>query len=298
MRILFITMVMMAISIAACKQDASQKTIALKYSDESYTLVKKGEGPAPKDGDFSIFSILVEGDDGTVLLDRTDESIWAKFKVHSDSSKFRQSSPVDEMLSYLAQGDSAILVYELDSLEKMNPVVANINKITYQVSIKEVLTEEEMEQKDAEEQKEKEADRNIAKEKEATVAARVAEILEGFKNGTLEGVQTTESGLQYVIEKQGEGEVPKVSELVNVHYYGVLESDGSMFDNSYKRGDLFSFPVGQGRVIQGWDEALLLMPKGTEAVFFIPFELAYGAAGRPPRIPEKANLVFFIEYPE
>ena len=56
MRILFITMVMLAISIAACKQDASQKTIALKYSDESYTLVKKGEGPAPKDGDFSIFS--------------------------------------------------------------------------------------------------------------------------------------------------------------------------------------------------------------------------------------------------
>jgi FKBP-type peptidyl-prolyl cis-trans isomerase len=71
-----------------------------------------------------------------------------------------------------------------------------------------------------------------------------------------------------------------------------------MFDNSYQRGTPFRFPVGQGQVIQGWDEALQLMPKGSEAIFFIPFELAYGAAGRPPQIPEKAMLVFYIEYPE
>ena len=107
---------------------------------------------------------------------------------------------------------------------------------------------------------------------------------------------STDSGLQYVIEKEGTGAKPNTGDAVSVHYYGILESNGDMFDNSYQRGDFFSFEVGKGRVIKGWDEALLLMNKGTEAVFFIPFELAYGAAGRPPRIPEQAMLVFYIEY--
>jgi hypothetical protein len=147
MRFVFITMAIVAIFLTACKQDSSKNEIALKYSDESYTLVKKGEGPAPNEGDFSIFSILVQGDDGTVLLDRTDESIYAKFQVDSDSNKLKQSSPVDEMLTYLAQGDSAVLVYELDSMEKMNPAVANMNSISYQVSIKEILSAEQMQEK-------------------------------------------------------------------------------------------------------------------------------------------------------
>jgi len=241
---------------------------------------------------------MIKGDDGRVLLDRSGEANYGTFKIPADSTGFRKGSPVDELLTLLVEGDSVVMVYELDSLERQNPSVKDLNSISYEIAIKEVLSQEEMDARNEEDNKKKEAAREVAKEKEAVVSVKVTEALSAYKTNALgDDLKSTESGMEYLLVKEGTGPVPKVGDLVDVHYYGVLESDGEMFDNSYQRGDYFNFPVGQGRVIKGWDEALQVMPKGSEGIFFIPFELAYGAAGRPPRIPEKAMLVFFIEYP-
>lgn len=107
-------------------------------------------------------------------------------------------------------------------------------------------------------------------------------------------IETTMSGLKYVVVEKGRGEKAKKGDLVSVHYSGYLK-DGSSFDSSVKRNKPFQFSVGRGSVIKGWDEGLQLMHVGDKIRFIIPYNLAYGEAGRPPIIPEKAELTFDIE---
>lgn len=104
---------------------------------------------------------------------------------------------------------------------------------------------------------------------------------------------TTDSGLKYVVVAEGEGDTPAAGTMVKVHYTGKL-LDGTTFDSSVERGTPIDFPVGQGRVIKGWDEALLSMKKGEKRVLIIPSDLGYGPSGRGP-IPPNATMVFDVE---
>jgi FKBP-type peptidyl-prolyl cis-trans isomerase FklB len=112
------------------------------------------------------------------------------------------------------------------------------------------------------------------------------------ENKTKEGVITLPSGLQYKIISEGKGAKPTASDVVKVHYVGTL-IDGSEFDSSVKRGQPAEFGVGQ--VIPGWTEGLQLMTVGSKYNFYIPYNLAYGVAGRQGSIPPFATLIFEVE---
>jgi FKBP-type peptidyl-prolyl cis-trans isomerase len=101
------------------------------------------------------------------------------------------------------------------------------------------------------------------------------------------------SGLRYILRQPGEGSPPAVGALVFVHYDGFL-MNGTKFDSSRDRGQAYSFRVGTGRVITGWDEALLTMKKGEKRTLLIPWWLAYGDTGKGS-IPPKAMLRFEVE---
>ncbi len=104
----------------------------------------------------------------------------------------------------------------------------------------------------------------------------------------------TPSGLKYVVVKEGEGDaMPTKGTTVTAHYTGKLLG-GSKFDSSYDRGTPIQFPVGEGRVIKGWDEAFLSMKKGEKRVLIIPSDLGYGPSGRGP-IPPNATMIFDVE---
>ena len=105
--------------------------------------------------------------------------------------------------------------------------------------------------------------------------------------------EVTKSGLRMIIHKDGNGEIPLPGQTVKVHYTGLLEN-GSKFDSSHDRGQPFSFQLGQGRVIKGWDEALALMSKGEKRTLIIPPEIGYGNR-KKSNIPPNSTLIFEVE---
>jgi len=114
------------------------------------------------------------------------------------------------------------------------------------------------------------------------------------ENKTKKGVQTTASGLQYIVLKEGTGDKPESTSKVKVHYHGTT-INGEVFDSSVEKDKPFSFSL-QGGVIQGWLEGVKLMSVGSKYKFFIPQELAYGAFPRQGgKIKPFDALIFEIE---
>ena len=114
------------------------------------------------------------------------------------------------------------------------------------------------------------------------------------KDKTEPKVITTKSGLKYIEQKEGSGKEAKSGDTVDVHYTGWLK-DGTKFDSSVDRGQPFSFPLGKGRVIKGWDEGVAGMKEGGKRKLIIPAELGYGDRGAGGVIPPNAELTFEVE---
>lgn len=131
-------------------------------------------------------------------------------------------------------------------------------------------------------------------EQMAAQAAENAQKAEAYlaENAKADGVVTLESGLQYKVLAEGDGQTPSAESTVQVHYRGTL-LDGTEFDSSYQRGEPATFPVNG--VIAGWTEALQLMKEGDKWQLVIPPALAYAERGAPPVIPPNSALIFEVE---
>ncbi|WP_288476070.1 FKBP-type peptidyl-prolyl cis-trans isomerase [uncultured Pantoea sp.] len=130
----------------------------------------------------------------------------------------------------------------------------------------------------------------VRRERTEAMAAEGQAFLQ--ENAQREGVNSTESGLQFSVITQGEGPIPSRQDRVRVHYTGKL-INGSVFDSSVARGEPAEFPVSG--VIPGWIEALTLMPVGSKWELVIPQNLAYGERGAGASIPPFSTLIFEVE---
>src|SRR5439155_12589004 len=106
-------------------------------------------------------------------------------------------------------------------------------------------------------------------------------------------VQSTADGLKYIDELVGTGGAVKAGQTVTVHYTGWL-TNGTKFDSSRDRNQPFDFPLGQGRVIRGWDEGVATMQVGGKRRLIVPPDLGYGARGAGGVIPPNATLIFDV----
>lgn len=119
--------------------------------------------------------------------------------------------------------------------------------------------------------------------------------MSGSESSASEGKEiTTSSGLQYIDQVAGTGDTAKAGQTVSVHYTGWL-TNGKKFDSSVDRGQPFSFRLGVGQVIKGWDEGVQGMKIGGKRKLTIPSNLGYGARGAGGLIPPHATLVFDVE---
>lgn len=126
------------------------------------------------------------------------------------------------------------------------------------------------------------------------VPTRDAAIEKYIADNNIQQVKGSPDGFYYVIEKEGTGNFPVVGKEVFVHYVGT-RLDGKKFDSSRDRGAPFSFPLGQGRVIKGWDKGIPLFREGSRGRLFLPAAVAYGERGAGGDIPANTPLIFDIE---
>lgn len=174
---------------------------------------------------------------------------------------------------------------------KMAPGAKSLNLDALRAAIQDVINGEELKVTPEEGQAIIQAYFTEA-EKKASEEAKVEEDKFFEENGKKEGMKSTDSGIQYEILTEGNGEIPTAEDKVKVHYHGTL-IDSTVFDSSVDRDKPAEF--GVGNVIKGWTEVLQLMPTGSKWKVYIPSELAYGSQARGQVIKANSTLVFEIE---
>mgnify|MGYP003871600425 CR=1 FL=1 len=283
------------LSLQSCESGSSSKTIKTTNGFEMIMLNDEpGEGP--KDGDMVLYGMKVFIGDS--LLNSTYEQEYnPEFKWIPLEERNKVKNPVMDAFGLMSKGDSAVVDYPADSMKGNKFGLKSGESMTYAIKMIDVLDTENYATYAQERQQKDQARRAVVQARLEEVEATTAEALKMYKDGSHgDNLMKDPSGLEYVIHEKGDGELPALGQPVSVHYYGVLKSDGSSFDSSFKRGDVFAFPLGQGRVIKGWDTGIALLPKGSKATLFIPSEMAYGATERSG-IPANSDLVFYVELP-
>lgn len=254
-----------------------------------YKNVVKGSGTTvAKPGDFAEVNVTMKIDDSVM---------FSTMKInHGQPVKQMLMAPhakgdLMEGLLLMKPGDSTIFRMKLDTLAALSHQprpewVKDKNAYAvWGIKLVSLMTKEQN-------------DSAMAKAEEKQKGIDDSLILNYFKQHKIANYQKTSSGLYYVVNKQGAGVSPKEGQKVTVNYTGAL-LDGEVFDSNtdpkFKHVKPFEFPLGQHRVIPGWDEGIALMKKGEKATFYIPSHLGYGQRGAGGRIPPNSVLVFDIE---
>ncbi len=292
---LFTVLAIFCLTFSSCQEAKPQAT-----TEGFIFTVHTSNGTAtPQPGEYAYFEMDITSDTGEVLQSMRNLDQMPVIQMPAADAPQQQPNPILEVLSTMSIGDSATMVVPIDSIPSATSEIKKFKEIRYEIVLRNIKD------KDSYDAQLKLDSEKMAAEREAVVArlsevtTTTASVLADYKSGAnADQVIKDETGLEYIIHEKGNGEIGKPGDNVMAHYYGVLKSDGTFFDSSFKKGTPFGFTLGRGGAIQGWDVAFQRIPKGSKATLFIPYEMAYGAAGRAPLIPEKADLVFYVELQE
>lgn len=202
---------------------------------------------------------------------------------------------VFDVFPLMAAGDSVTVFEPLDSslLKFLPEGLRTAKEIRYEIKMTAIKSEEEIKAEESKLAEEQEAAAKEAQARLPEVESTVKQNLADYKAKKLGSrLNKTESGLEYVLLEAGAPNSLNDGDQVMTHYYGVLKSNGTMFDNSFDRGGPAPFAVG--RLVPGFNEGMKLIGRGGKGILFIPYQLAYGESAND-RIPAKSDLVFYIE---
>jgi len=275
---LFAAMVLMT---WGCEQEKMQLT----DSGYQYVSCVDVEGNPASQGDWIfIHAVTRAGDE--VLEDTRERGEPVPIQLSPDPA-VSSRNPFQDVLAMMSIGDSLQLDYPLDSIGAPPPdIPEGVTSLTYELKVYDIMTPAQFEEWRA-------AQMNKNKALVDEVQAKVEGIYADYKAGNLD-VQRTDSGLGYVIHEEGDGRTAEQGQVIIAQYYGILDATGEEFDNSFQRGQPFTFQLGMGMVIPGWDEGFGLLSPGSKATLFIPSELGYGPRDSEA-IPADSDLIFYVE---
>jgi FKBP-type peptidyl-prolyl cis-trans isomerase len=267
----------------ACNGNKSFKTTK---NGLEYRIVKDEKGEQkPSIGDLVQIHLHIKAND-SVMFDTRKMNNNQPIEIPVMTSAFK--GDWTEGLTMMTAGDSAVFRVSADSIKKrmgeLPPFIKEGDKIVYEVVMVSVKSQ-------AQAQKEQQDQAS----KQGGIDDQI--LREYFAKNNLQP-QKTESGLYYIIDKEGTGETVKKNQTVSVMYTGKT-LDGQTFDSNidaqFGHTDPLEFPVGTGSVIAGWDEGIQLLKKGSKARLFIPSQLAYGQQSPSPSLPANSILMFDVE---
>ena len=260
----------------------------------SYINHTKNQGNKCAPGEYAYFNYYITAGDSLLYTNvklGKPEKVAIPLDINQVPAPMR---PVVKALKEMTIGDSLSVLIPIDSFPS-KPQGFEVPYVTQTYILTNIKDEATFQADLAAERAVQEAKVAEGKKREAVISVEVSDRAKEYAAGKLDAqITTTPSGLKYIIHEEGPGAKPTDGNTVLVQYFGAL-TDGTPFDNSFKRGQPFNFPLGQGRVIKGWDEGIALLNEGSKATFFIPHHLAYGERGSPPLIPAKAELIFYVE---
>lgn len=263
------------------------------------TYLRKGNGEKPVDSLVSMFRIKYTTQEGKVMMD-ADEPMPLKI----DPKTGADQGELFNIFTLLETGDSvsfnlvASELFEKTFRAPLPDSIAPESMIKFQITYTDQMSEEEYFDM-------------VAKKAEEAASKQIiidTEILDNYLAENEIAAEKTESGIRYVITEEGNGPTAQPGQTVSVNYTGWV-LNGSHFDSSIKEIAMekglydqrrepyepYTFPLGQGQVIKGWDEGIALLNKGAKARLYIPSTLAYGSRDRSPVIKANSILVFDVE---
>jgi len=250
-----------------------------------YEVYKEGTGEIPKVGEIVTLDLEVLNDKGETIDNSRDSEDRPVFQIPESNDPRTKGNAILGLLRIMKAGDSASVFVPIDSLPQYPDSFEGSAFIQYRMKVYTIELEEDFLARRNEEK--------TAKMAKAETEARAA--LTAYQNGEYDdNIKVVEGkGIKVALINDTKGQMPQKDMGVSVDYYGFLK-DGSSFDNSARAGRPYSFVLGQGAVIGGWDFGIPEIPEGSSAILDIPYEQAYGAEGRPPSIPAKSDLIFYV----
>ena len=227
-----------------------------------YKIHKDARGKKAVPGDYMTLEMTYFTNEDSLLFDSEGQT----FPLQLEKPVFK--GDINEALALLGVNDSATFVIRADSFLINNAKIVQLpafvdeySKIIFHVKVHKIQTLAEL---------------NIEQEKEINDAIiREQQLIEDYISENNIIVEPTETGLYLILETSGTGKKAQAGDKVTVHFKGMF-MDGVIFDSSYERDQPVEFVLGQGNVIDGWDEAFAMMREGDEATLIIPSHIGYG----------------------
>ena len=268
------------------KEKVLDNGIELKY-------FKNGNGEEIKDGQIVMINLQYFDYDGNELLNKVGND---PVVLQKDSS-WENNGIIYEVIDNLVKGDSVFFQLTTEQFFKNAPQSVGVpdsvkNKlISFYTGVQDVMSQSEFEDYQRVQYEKMQQEMEQQNENQLSIDL---ELIENYLKENNIDAMKSESGLHYVITKKGNGDNASAGDNVTVHYTGML-LNGEKFDSSLDRNQPFSFQLGQGMVIRGWDEGITYFNKGASGTLYIPSTLGYGSSGAGGVIPPNAILIFEIQ---
>ena len=288
-------MAVLLLTVAACSSNKRETPKGYEYE-----VIKEGTGEAVKVGEYLVVNMLFKEGNDSIWSDTKDNEVPMLMAIQEATPS---DEGLEEIFRTLKAGDSIVCTMPAKTLfektwrQAVPPTVDSTSNFTFYVGVKEILSEEQM----------RTLEQELMAKFSARQTAKDAEIINAHLASVSIEAQSTPSGLRYQITKQGTGATATPGQEVSINYAGYL-LDGTLFDTSIesvaKKNNIYNpnrpyepytLTAGTGAVIQGWEEAILLMNKGSKMRVWIPSTLAYGPQQRSEVITANSILVFDME---
>ena len=298
---IYFVIVMTAIGLTSC----NRKQMVTTKSGMKYTLIETGNEEIPP-GSMILLSFVAKDANDSIWMDSRLDQMPRPARKPDSISTLNQGG-IEEVIFHMKKGDSVSCEVPIEKIYGNRTLPTGMEKedlLTIDLKIEDAMDENAF-QKYSQDMMIKQREISEQKAKEQLVTD--IEKIDAYLSENNISAQKTESGLRYVITKEGKGEKVQHGQKIKANYIGRL-LNGAFFDSNIeqiaKENGLyderraygpFQTAIGEGAVIKGWDEGFQLMNQGSEATLYIPSGLAYGPRERSAEIPANAILVFEIE---